>query len=308
MIGAICPLCHELTGDVLTSTLRRGVGTVFHCAKCDLGFLVGEKREGYYHRQYRDEVNHKAEGGETTPQEIFDTYTRYQQGRINIACPNTKMESVLEIGASAGQFLTHMKGIFARRCAIEPDPRCCAFMQAAGIETDANYLRNSRFYNEKFDVVCAFQVLEHVDEPRSFLAEVKHVLKPGGTAFIEVPNLYDPLRSVWGIPEYEKFYFHADHLFYFSWKSLVKYAVKAGFTKPQVFFTQDYSLLNHIHWLMNKAPQADCHVGLGPVKFEGKDSGMAAWLSHKLSALNEEYISMLESTGETSNLTMILTN
>jgi len=307
MIGAVCPLCHELTGDVLASTLRRGVGTVFHCSKCDLGFLVGAMREGYYHREYRDTVNHKAEGGETTPREIFDVYSRYQGGRLAFVRP--KMEfggSILEIGASAGQFITGFGQ--CRRCAIEPDPRCCAFMQAAGIETDANYLKNSRFYNEKFDVVCAFQVLEHVDEPRSFLSEVKHVLKPGGTAFIEVPNLYDPLRSVWGIPEYEKFYFHADHLFYFSWKSLVKYAVKAGFTKPQVFFTQDYSLLNHIHWLMNKGPQADCHVGLGPVKFEGKDSGMAAWLSHKMSALNEEYISMLESTGETSNLTLVLTN
>ena len=75
-----------------------------------------------------------------------------------------------------------------------------------------------------------------------------------------------------------------------------------------MFFTQDYSLLNHIHWLMNKGPQADCHVGLGPVAFKGKDSGMAAWLSHKLAALNDEYIGMLESTGETSNLTLVLTN
>lgn len=308
MIGAICPLCHEMTKDVLANTLRRGVGTVFHCARCDLGFLIGEKREGYYHREYRDTVNHKAEGGETTPQEIFDTYSRYQDQRVRmVTASKDASSSVLELGASAGQFLYHLSG-YARRCAIEPDPRCCAFMQKTGIEVDANYLRNSQFYNEKFDVVCSFQTLEHVDNPLSFLKEVKHVLKPGGVAFIEVPNLWDGLRSVWGIPEYEKFYFHDDHLFYFSWKSLVAYAQKAGFDKPQIFFTQDYSLLNHIHWLMNKGPQSDCHVGLGPVKFEGKDSGTAAWLSHKLSALNEDYIAMLVDSGQTSNLTLKLTN
>ena len=181
-------------------------------------------------------------------------------------------------------------------------------MEAAGIEADSNYLLNSRFYQEKFDVVCAFQTLEHTDNPLAFLKEVKHVMKPGGVAFIEVPNRYEPLLSVWDIPEYVRFYYHAQHLFYFTSRSLQAYAKKAGFEKMQIKFTQDYNLLSHIHWLMNKTPQPTCHIGLGPVAFKGKDSGMASWLSHKLAALNEEYVSMLVDSGQTSNLTLILTN
>lgn len=40
----------------------------------------------------------------------------------------------------------------------------------------------------KFDVVCAFQVLEHVPDPLGLIALAKSWLKPGGRIFIGVPN------------------------------------------------------------------------------------------------------------------------
>lgn len=307
--SATCPLCSGVTHTVLTRTLRRGHGTAFHCADCDLGFLVPSKLlpGGYYNGEYRDTVSHRADGGGTNPQEMFDTYRRYQDSRLAAVTPHLKPgTSILEVGASAGQFLHHITA--ARRCAIEPDRRCCDFMESIGIETDSEFLRSSRFYREKFDIVCAFQVMEHTDDPVSFLKDIRHVLRPGGVAFVEVPNLADALRSVWGVPEYEPFYFHAEHLFYFSMESLLSVAQKAGFTTPQIQFTQDYNLINHLHWITTKGPQADCHIGLAPIALHGKDSGMAAWLSKKLAALNAEYVSMLESSGETSNIMLVLQN
>lgn len=41
---------------------------------------------------------------------------------------------------------------------------------------------------EEFDVVCNFQVLEHLVDPRPFLEQVRRVLRPGGCLVITTPN------------------------------------------------------------------------------------------------------------------------
>jgi ubiquinone/menaquinone biosynthesis C-methylase UbiE len=44
------------------------------------------------------------------------------------------------------------------------------------------------FADASFDVVCAFEVIEHVDNWSTCLDELKRVLKRGGTAFLSTPN------------------------------------------------------------------------------------------------------------------------
>lgn len=41
---------------------------------------------------------------------------------------------------------------------------------------------------ERFDVVCSFQVIEHLAEPRPFLDQVRGVLEPGGCLMVTTPN------------------------------------------------------------------------------------------------------------------------
>lgn len=307
---AHCPLCGTLTETALTRVLRRGHGTVFHCLDCDHGFLISKKVDAkeYYDGRYREQVSHHAKPAPTNPQEIFDVYSKYQSDRLERVLPYVKSDSiVLEIGASAGQFMSYLDGKCARRCAIELDSACCEFMAETGIEVDSNFLSESRFAKDKFDIVVSFQTLEHVADPVQFLRDVWRALKPGGVAFIEVPNLRESLLSVWDIPAYTKFYFHSDHLSYFSSRSLTKVARNAGFYDLSINYTQDYNLLSHISFIINNEPMATCEIGLGPVSLKGKNTEISEWLSSELASLNARYITKLQALGATSNLMMFLT-
>jgi 2-polyprenyl-3-methyl-5-hydroxy-6-metoxy-1,4-benzoquinol methylase len=310
-----CPICGEDVRNVLTSELRRGHGRVLHCTDCDHGFLQLEHQvdaKNFYSEQYRQEYSHNAEKKATNARELFDVYKNYQKDRLAtieaLIRPDTK---VLEVGASAGQFLWHIKDRVQVVNAIELDTECRNFLESElHISADDEYLEHSRFAAEKYDVVCAFQVMEHVENPFDFMKSLRAATSIGGTILVEVPNFHDPLLSVWNVPCYGRFYYHSAHVHYFSETSLRKAALLAGFQEEQIeiSFTQDYNLLNHLHWIMNNGPQADCYVGLSEIAFASRDIELGKWLTQELRTLNQRYVERLIGTKHTSNMMMKIVN
>ena len=310
-----CPLCCGVTDIVLSTKLRRGTGIVFYCEACKHGFLdenQAHDAKAYYAEGYRQEYSHNAEAAATNAREIFEIYKSYQKDRLREIGPHLSASTeFLEVGASSGQFCFNIKDKVALVNAIELDKACCAFMTSElGIDADDEFLHESRFADRHYDVICAFQVLEHVPDPVAFLKELRVSAKKGGSIFIEVPNLNDPLLSIWNVEAYQKFFYHSAHLHYFTEDSLRKTARFAGFADEQVnvSFTQDYNLLNHLNWIMNNAPQATCNIGLSEVNLAGDDADMSAWLTSKMKTLNEEYIDRLITKKATANMMMVIKN
>lgn len=54
---------------------------------------------------------------------------------------------------------------------------------------------NFQLADEQFDCVVSIDVLEHLEQDRPFLGELKRVLKPGGKAVVTVPNGDDALLA-----------------------------------------------------------------------------------------------------------------
>lgn len=97
---------------------------------------------------------------------------------------------VLDIGCGYGHFLTYLQKEKKCDCTgLEFNDKACETARNNGIEIYKEYIQDFAEKNiEKFDVVCVFQVLEHISDINSFLTSAIKSLKRGGTLIVCVPN------------------------------------------------------------------------------------------------------------------------
>ena len=260
-----CLLCGGKVNTVIARELRDGRAPVFYCKRCDLGILGTVAQENklkkYYDGEYRKTTSQKLGSG-MNPRGIFSMGIDFQDHRINFLKKYFgKNKRLLEVGCSAGMFLWHAKKYVKEVVGIDYDSRSAKFTaDKCKCKTYDKDIEQTNLKEKSFDIICAFQTLEHVGNPLDFIAKYKKYLKPSGIMAIEVPNLYDPLLYLYDVPYYQKFYFHKSHLWYFTPTSLAKLMYKNDF-QGKVFPLQEYNILNHMNWIYTNAPQATATPG-----------------------------------------------
>jgi 2-polyprenyl-3-methyl-5-hydroxy-6-metoxy-1,4-benzoquinol methylase len=96
---------------------------------------------------------------------------------------------VLDVGCGEGAFLRSAGRDAHRAVGVDANPEAVGRLRAAG--TEAYAVDIGAFADEHqscFDVVCAFQVLEHVPDPVAMAAAATRCLRPGGRLVVSVPN------------------------------------------------------------------------------------------------------------------------
>jgi len=267
-----CPICHKQIKETITKKLRDGSNQdIFYCKKCELGILDDKRSEKklkeFYASKYR-RIGKPKITGQSSPKELFDIYSRFQEERLELLHPYfSKKKRLLEIGCSSGMFLYHVKKYVGEIVGIDYDIASAKYAsKKCRCKVYTEDIENTDIKKNSFDIICVFQVLEHIKNPEDFLKKIKKYLKPNGIIAIEVPNLHDSLVYVYDLPYHRQFFFHSAHLWYFTEKSLKRMMSKASF-KGRIFHIQDYNIMNHMNWIIKDKPDKDCIAGLSSPTF-----------------------------------------
>jgi ubiquinone/menaquinone biosynthesis C-methylase UbiE len=131
---------------------------------------------------------------------------RYQDERVGmlagVAGPLAGLR-LLDLGAGMGGFAVAAALGGAAVTACEYNPAYCRIIELRaerhGLRVPVFNAAGERlpFPDGRFDAVTAWDVLEHVQDPRAVLAEIARVLRPGGHALITAIN-----RRAWVDPHY----------------------------------------------------------------------------------------------------------
>lgn len=140
-----------------------------------------------------------------------------------------------QVAASvAGVELEH-----AMRKALNAEGMCCfSSIQEAG----------------QADVITLFHVLEHLEDPLSYLKEFRNYLSPDGLMIIEVPNADDALLSLYDCKAFADFTYWICHIYLYTLSTLHLLFDKAQYEVVFMRQIQRYPLANHLFWLSQGAP------------------------------------------------------
>jgi SAM-dependent methyltransferase len=133
-----------------------------------------------------------AAGGENlyTQLEAFDWYYMADKWEFQEALSMLpKSSNLLEVGVGNGHFLQVAKEKGHNCCGLELNSNAAMRVRELGFEIYEKSLDQfANHYQSRFDVICSFQVLEHVTSPLEFLEGMVALLRPGGSLILSVPN------------------------------------------------------------------------------------------------------------------------
>jgi 2-polyprenyl-3-methyl-5-hydroxy-6-metoxy-1,4-benzoquinol methylase len=144
------------------------------------------------------------------------------------ACENPPRSPpcVLDIGCATGALLANLKDRGWRVTGVEISP-CAEYARSErGLDVRSVPLEENKFPQGSFDAVLASHLIEHLNDPSSFLFETSRILKQGGRVFITTPNISGLQARLYGGLWRSAIF---DHLYLFSVRTLSKMLKTAGF-------------------------------------------------------------------------------
>lgn len=154
---------------------------------------------------------------------------------------------VLDIGTAGGAFLDAARKFGYDAHGMEPSADLVARGKARGLQIEQGTIDNHSFEPGSFDMVCLWDVIEHLPDPKAALVEIRKLLKPDGIFLINFPDIGTTQAKLAG----RRFWWILSvHLHHFTRKSIRDICDRTGF---EVFHFQRYWQILEFGYLENMA-------------------------------------------------------
>ena len=207
-----CPVCDA--DDPSTICRRPDHLAVAQCGSCRMTYLpeIPEDEDlAAFYRNY-------AENKELTPAKVSwirkllpnrspDPFVELLENSGGLSG-----RRLCEVGCSYGSFLSRARERHARVFGVELDEAALEHLGRIGIPASKTFEASA-----EFDIVCAFQLMEHLARPSQFLGLASRVLRSDGRLLLALPNGGEGEKVG---PAWIGYRVDLEHLNYFSVASL----------------------------------------------------------------------------------------
>ena len=231
-----CDFCG--THEVCAKYIRGDGMRVVECALCGLAYLnprpLIDLIPQFYEQDYfTGAAAARGEGGLKLELDAASVLEGEKQAPRSIELINERFgglqgKDVLEIGCATGDLLAKLAQQGARAKGLEISDFAAKIARSQGRHVTTGTIEEYVAGDPGvFDIVMAFEVIEHVISPTRFLDNVTKLLKPEGILLLSTPNYSCSHRFG---REWFGFTCSFEHLYFFNVETLRRLAHRAGCT------------------------------------------------------------------------------
>jgi len=232
----ICPICKQGKDFKFIRDFKKEENkfSLYECSKCQIQFWLPLKNPG--NEWYEESGGYKIRN--IIKPKIYRGYHKKFLETHKDFPKNTK---VLDLGCGTGEFINELK---ERGCLVW------------GVDFDRGAIKTAKEYFKlenifamnfedffkkenlpEFDIICFFEIIEHLDNPLAFIRSVKDLLKTNGKFFLSTPYRERML------PNLNNWDFPPNHLTRWNEKALANLFRVYNFEITDISYIEQFKIL-----------------------------------------------------------------